>query len=49
MKQKLRALVPVALAIAVAVTLTAGGCAKKTEDTSTDTEKTVEKIDENRG
>ena len=47
MKQKLRALVPVALAIAVAVTLTAGGCAKKTEDASTDTEKAVEKIDEN--
>ncbi|MFH2104794.1 MAG: hypothetical protein ABII72_01005 [Parcubacteria group bacterium] len=48
MKQKMRTIVPMMLAIAVAVTLTAGGCAK-TEETTTDTtsEETVEEVDEN--
>lgn len=49
MNQKLRVVIPMALAIVVAVALTAGGCAKKTEETTTDTtsEQTVEEVDGN--
>ena len=48
MKQKLKLIILAVLVAAVAITLTAGGCGKKTEEsTKTEVETKTEKIDEN--